>query len=150
MWMSKFHYADKQIIEILEELKEEIKQKNSSSITQSYIDSIEYAVTFLNHLDDTLPTILEPPYKVGDTVYVLEYEDDKPIDYSGYIFIMANNDFAFLSPVINGERNPMEICNEFFDRYINEEYNCGIIVPFSELYTKEKAEKALERLRNDC
>lgn len=94
-------------------------------------------------------TLVELPFKVGDTVYVLEYEDDKPVDYSGYIFIMANNDFAFLSPVINGERNPIEICNEFFDRYINEECNSGIIVPFNELYTKEETEKALEKLRNE-
>lgn len=140
--MSKFHYTDEQIIEILEELKEEIEQKNSSSIAQSYIDSIEYVIALLDH------SVLDSPYKVGDTVYVLEYEDDKPVDYSGYIFIMANNDFAFLSPVINGERNPIEICNEFFDRYINEEDNSGIIVPFSELYTKDEAEKALERLKN--
>lgn len=90
---------------------------------------------------------LELPCKVGDIVYVLEYEDDCAVDYSGYIFIMANNDFAFLSPIINGERNPIEICNVFFDRYINLEDNSGIIVPLNELYlTKEEAEAMLKEL----
>lgn len=93
--------------------------------------------------------IIELPCKVGDTVYVLEYEDDCAVDYSGCIFIMANNDFAFLSPIINGERNPIEICNVFFDRYINFDNNSGIIVPLNELYlTKEEAEAKLKELNN--
>lgn len=93
---------------------------------------------------------IELPCKVGDTVYVLEYEDDCAVDYSGCIFIMANNDFAFLSPIINGERNPIEICNVFFDRYINFDNNSGIIVPLNELYlTKEEAESKLKELNGD-
>lgn len=93
---------------------------------------------------------IELPCKVGATVYVLEYEDDCAVDYSGYIFIMANNDFAFLSPIINGERNPIELCNVFFDRYINFEDNSGIIVPLNELYlTKEEAEEKLKELNNE-
>ena len=94
--------------------------------------------------------IIELPCKVGDMVYVLEYEDDCAVDYSGYIFIMANNDFAFLSPIINGERNPIEICNVFFDRYINLDDNSGIIVPLNELYlTKEEAEAKLKELNDN-
>lgn len=95
--------------------------------------------------------IVELPCSVGNMVYVLEYEDDCAVDYSGYIFIMANNDFAFLSPIINGERNPIEICNVFFDRYINLDDNSGIIVPLNELYlTKEEAEAKLKELsRNE-
>ena len=93
--------------------------------------------------------IVELSCKVGDMVYVLEYEDDCAVDYSGYIFITANNDFAFLSPIINGERNPIEICNVFFDRYINLDDNSGIIVPLNELYlTKEEAEAKLKELNN--
>lgn len=92
-------------------------------------------------------TLIELPCKVGDMVYVLEYEDDCAVDYSGCIFIMANNDFAFLSPIINGERNPIEICNVFFDRYIHFDNNSGIIVPLNELYlTKEEAEAKLKEL----
>ena len=91
--------------------------------------------------------IIELPCNAGDIVYVLEYEDDCAVDYSGYIFIMANNDFAFLSPIINGERNPIEICNAFFDRYINFDDNSGIIVPLNELYlTKKEAETRLKEL----
>ena len=91
--------------------------------------------------------VVELPCKVGDMVYLLEYEDDCAVDYSGYIFIMANNDFAFLSPIINGERNPIEICNVFFDRYINFDDNSGVIVPLNELYlTKKEAEAKLKEL----
>lgn len=87
---------------------------------------------------------------IGDTVYVLDYEDDNAVDYSGYIFIMANNDFAFLSPVLNGESNPIEICNEYFQRSIDDEDNSGVIVPLTELFfTKSEAEQKLKELQND-
>ncbi len=90
------------------------------------------------------------PCKVGDTVYVLDYENDNAVDYSGYIFIMANNDFAFLSPVLNGESNPIEICNEYFQRSIDDEDNSGVIVPLTELFlTKSEAEQKLKELLGD-
>lgn len=94
---------------------------------------------------------IELPCKVGDTVYVLDYEDNNAVDYSGYIFIMANNDFAFLSPVLNGESNPIEICNEYFQRSIDDEDNSGVIVPITELFlTKSEAEQKLKEVnKND-
>ena len=61
----------------------------------------DYILTFCRGFKDK-SRFIELPCKVGDTVYVLEYEDDCAVDYSGYVFIMANNDFAFLSPIING------------------------------------------------
>lgn len=94
--------------------------------------------------------VVELPCKVGDTVYVLDYENDNAVDYSGYIFIMANNDFAFLSPVLNGESNPIEICNEYFQRSIDDEDNSGVIVPLTELFlTKSEAEQKLKELQNE-
>ena len=68
--MNKFNCADERIIEMLEEIKEEIKQKNSSSITQGYIDSIEYTVTLLKNLKYKLENgmLIELPCKEGDTV----------------------------------------------------------------------------------
>lgn len=94
--------------------------------------------------------VVELPCKVGDTVYVLDYEDDNAVDYSGYIFIMANNDFAFLSPVLNGESNPIEICNEYFQRSIDDEDNSGVIVPLTELFfTKSEAEQKLKELKEN-
>lgn len=93
---------------------------------------------------------IELPCKVGDTVYVLDYEDDNAVDYSGYIFIMLNNDFAFLSPVLNGESSPIEICNEYFERSIDDEDNSGVIVPLAELFlTKSEAEQKLKELQNE-
>lgn len=95
-------------------------------------------------------TLSELPCKVGDTVYVLDYENDNAVDYSGYIFIMANNDFAFLSPVLNGESNPIEICNEYFQQSIDDEDNSGVIVPLTELFlTKFEAEQKLKELLGD-
>lgn len=94
---------------------------------------------------------IELPCKVGDIVYVMEYADDKIVDYSGYIFIMANKDFAFLSSLLNEEENPIEICNIYFQRYI-ENYFCptsGIIVPLSEIYTKDEAEEKLKELNKN-
>lgn len=94
--------------------------------------------------------VIELPCKVGDMVYILDYEDDTVVDYSGFIFIMANNDFAFLSPILNNEDNPVEICNEYFEGYINMESNSGVIVLLSEiLLTREEAEAMLKELQND-
>ena len=94
-------------------------------------------------------TMIELPCKVGDMVYILDYEDDTVVDYSGFIFIMANNDFAFLSPILNNEDNPVEIYNEYFEGYINMESNSGVIVPLSEiLLTREEAEARLKELQN--
>lgn len=105
----------------------------------------------LGELEDKLEngTLIEVPWEVGDIVYILDYEDDIPVDYSGYIFIMANNDFAFLSPSINGEENPVEICNEHFQRFIDNQDNSGIIVPIDEILTKEEAEARLKELQNN-
>lgn len=127
-----------------------LKAYNEMDARRELMKKFKKACNKLTELEDKFEngTLIELPCKVGNTVYVLEYEDDCAIDYSGYVFIMANNDFAFLSPIINEERNPIELCNEFFDRYINAEDNSGIIVPLSELYlTKEKAEKKLEELK---
>lgn len=94
---------------------------------------------------------IELPCKIGDTVYVLDYENDNAVDYSGYIFIMANNDFAFLSPILNGESNPIEICNEYFRRSIDDEDNSGVIVPLTELFiTKSEAEQKLKELTENA
>lgn len=59
---------------------------------------------------------------------------------------MANNDFALLSPTVNGESHPTEICNFYFERYAecDEHPDFVVIVPLNEIYiTKEEAEKAL-------
>lgn len=94
--------------------------------------------------------VIELPWKVGDTVYYLEYEDDVAVDYSSCIFIMANNDFVFLSPTINGVSNPNVICDDFYERSLAYNDNCGIIVPVSEIFTtKEEAEARLKELQND-
>lgn len=86
------------------------------------------------------------PCKVGDTVYILEYEDGEAVDYGGWIFLMANNDFALLSPTVNDESHPIELCNFYFERYVEceEHPDFVVIVPLNEIYfTKKAAEKAL-------
>ena len=96
---------------------------------------------------------VELPCKVGDTVYILEYEDGEAVDYGGWIFLMANNDFALLSPTVNDESHPIELCNFYFERYVEceEHPDFVVIVPLNEIYfTKKEAEKALEEQKNDC
>ncbi len=95
---------------------------------------------------------IELPCKVGDTVYVLEYEDGEAVDYGGWIFLMANDNFALLSPIVNNERNSIQLCNYYFEKYVEEDERTDstIIVPIDELYfTKQEAEKALEERENN-
>lgn len=128
-----------------------INANNEVDAKQELMEKFKLACNKLAELEDKLEnsTMLELPCKVGDMVYILDYEDDTVVDYSGFIFIMANNDFAFLSPILNNEDNPVEICNEYFERYINIENNSGVIVPLSEiLLTREEAEARLKELQN--
>ncbi len=128
-----------------------INANNETDARQELMEKFKLACNKLAELEDKLEngTMIELPWEVGDIVYILDYEDDIPVDYSGYIFIMANNDFAFLSPSINGEENPVEICNEHFQRFIDNQDNSGIIVPIDEIFTKEEAEARLKELQNN-
>ncbi len=128
-----------------------INANNETDARQELMEKFKLACNKLAELEDKLEngTMIELPWEVGDIVYILDYEDDIPVDYSGYIFIMANNDFAFLSPSINGEENPVEICNEHFQRFIDNQDNSGIIVPIDEILTKEEAEARLKELQNN-
>lgn len=128
-----------------------INANNETDARQELMEKFKLACNKLAELEDKLEngTMIELPWEVGDIVYILDYEDDIPVYYSGYIFIMANNDFAFLSPSINGEENPVEICNEYFQRFIDNQDNSGIIVPIDEILTKEEAEARLKELQNN-
>lgn len=128
-----------------------INANNETDARQELMEKFKLACNKLAELEDKLEngTMIELPWEVGDIVYILDYEDDIPVDYLGYIFIMANNDFAFLSPSINGEENPVEICNEYFQRFIDNQDNSGIIVPIDEILTKEEAEARLKELQNN-
>ena len=44
--------------------------------------------------------------EVGSTVFILDYDDGEPYDYSGYILLMTNKNHALLSPIVNGEKGP--------------------------------------------
>lgn len=91
--------------------------------------------------------VVEMPCKIGSIVYILEYDNDEAVDYIGYIFLMANEDFALLSPAINGERNPTELCNYYFDNFAEnrEEARGVVIVPIGELFfSKEEVKKVLQ------
>ena len=90
--------------------------------------------------------VVHMPCKIGSIVYILEYDNDEAVDYIGYIFLMANEDFALLSPAINGERNATELCNYYFNNFAEnrEEARGVVIVPINELFfSKEEVEKVL-------
>lgn len=144
--MNKFNCADERIIETLEEIKEEIKQKNSSSITQGYIDSIEYTVTLLNNLKYKLEngTLIELPCKVGDTVYVIP---SLTVFRLNVLHGLSENNRVCEQKVHSVQMwNPVEWSVWTSD---------GIALLLQRNYkktwflTKEEAEKALERLNNE-
>lgn len=115
-------------------------------IVCKYNDGVnEYCKGNCPHFKDR-SKFVELPCEIGDTVYILEYEDGEAVDCSGWIFLMANNDFALLSPTVNGESHPIGICNFYFERYAecDEHPDFVVVVPLNEIYiTKEEAEKAL-------
>lgn len=85
--------------------------------------------------------------EVGSTVFILDYDDGEPYDYSGYILLMTNKNHALLSPIVNGEKDPYELCEGYFENLEDDgSPYCGgcIIVPIHELMTREEAVQALK------
>ena len=115
----------------------------------------EYGALSKCHLFKDKTKIVELPCVIGEVVYTLEYEDNEPYDCSGWILLMANNDFALLSSIIDDEEEPTELCNIYHQNYIENGFsgdNCVgcTIVPISDLYfSKEAAEKALQEKQNE-
>lgn len=90
-------------------------------------------------------------HKIGDWVYVVEYDDcGVPEDIGGYILLMFSDTHALLSPMLNDTSDPVELCDEHYSNYreYSEECDC-IIVPLSEVFTKEEAEAKVAEAEED-
>lgn len=96
--------------------------------------------------DDREGRCVALPCKVGDSVWILEPDENgDPCEVSGYICIGGNRLFAFLSPIINDEEEPMEICSYRYDDYFEDGFLGDIIVwPWDDCYfTLEEAKTAI-------
>lgn len=94
--------------------------------------------------------VIISPFKIGSVVYTLDYENDKPIDYSEWILLMCNSDFVLLSPILNTETDPTEICNRRYDSFLDndiDKYHCGVIAPVADIFTESEVVKELEKHR---
>lgn len=91
------------------------------------------------------------PCKVGDKIWVLETDEyGNPDDCTSWILIGGNYDFAFLSPIIGGTDNAIDICYEFYDRSITYDDLPICVIPWTQVYPiREEAEAALEEVRAD-
>ena len=90
-------------------------------------------------------------HEIGDWVYVVEYDDcGVPEDIGGYILLMFSDTHALLSPMLNDTSDPVELCDEHYSNYreYNEECDC-IIVPLSEVFTREEAEAKVAEAEED-
>lgn len=87
-------------------------------------------------------------FNFGDHVAILVYdEEENPVDYEIYILLMSNENYSLLSPIVNGQYNPVELCEGYYESYMldDEISYCGdcIIVPNSKVLTREEARKSL-------
>lgn len=85
------------------------------------------------------------PFKVGDKVWVLDYDEyGDPDDCSCWVLIGGNQKYAFLSASTEDSDDAMKICELYFEECM--EYGSDIlIVPWSSVYmTRDEAEAALE------
>lgn len=99
-----------------------------------------------------------PPFKPGERVYTFTYDDDeepvyidsrpRPTDYASYIFLGGNDRYAFLSPVVNDERDYLKLSEYYYAEYIRNENSCDcIIVPYSKCFrSKQEVKAALKKL----
>lgn len=89
--------------------------------------------------------IAEFPREVGQTLWTLEVDEHgKPDDFSSWILIGGNRDYAFLSPRLGDKTGAEEICNEFYKLSMEFDDLPIAVVPWSHLYlSHEDAEEAL-------
>lgn len=90
--------------------------------------------------------LLELPRRVGDEVWILEKDEYGYYDgCAKWVLIGGNRNFAFLSPILDGLDDAMEICSKYCDEiWENGELSIAV-VPWEEVYTaRAEAEAAME------
>lgn len=83
---------------------------------------------------------------IGEMVWIIEpYEDDEP-EVTGYVLIGMNDKYAFLSPKVNDETDPYDLCVYYYGCFYDYAEAEGIAVwPINECYlSKEAAEAVLK------
>lgn len=89
---------------------------------------------------------------IGEMVWIIEpYEDDEP-EVTGYVLIGMNDKYAFLSPKVNDETDPYDLCVYYYGCFYDYAEAEGIAVwPINECYlSKEAAEAVLKgRCQNE-
>lgn len=85
-----------------------------------------------------------PSYKAGDTVYIIEYDDDGVAeDYTGYMFLAQTTNAVIVTPFINDYDLYQTV--EDLIQETAETMDCDLCVfPLERCYaTKEEAQKVL-------
>lgn len=83
-------------------------------------------------------------HKLGETVYTLDYDEEGAYDYTGRILVGGTGNYAFLSPLYNGESDPSRLCDIAYYEFL-EDNSCSMIVaPWNACFSsKEDAENKL-------
>lgn len=117
--------------------------------TQEEYDS-QNLYTRLGELEDKLESgeLLELPCKVGDTVWVIDYDGA----VISYICVGGNSSFLFLSPTVYAGKDmntPEELCDYYVDCYMEDGTDTDIVIfPRSKCFTdKAQAEARLKELQ---
>lgn len=87
------------------------------------------------------------PFKIGSEVFLINYENEIPIGYSGFIFLMANKEYALITPTIDDENDPSALCYKNYHYYF---LGCGtstFLVPIYQLHTLEDVKAKLKNWR---
>lgn len=108
-------------------------------------------------LRERLEKAVEFPFKLGEKIWHIEYEQETEFDdafafdITRRIFIGGNEKYAFLSPQIfdGQERKEVDsLCEYYYREYKRFDDNCDcIVIPYSECFsTKQEAEARLAKL----
>lgn len=90
-----------------------------------------------------------PSYKVGDTIWVIEIEDDEAVDVTGYMFLAQSKGYIIATPFIH-DRDTDETL-EYHAIETMENYDTKLVV-YPEVYcfpAKEEAEQKLKEMRGE-
>lgn len=111
----------------------------------------------LAELEDEIEngTLVRLPFKLGDAVWVVEYDEGEIDDVCSYVFIGGNKNYAFLSPTFYsaGENitTANDICYYCFEEYVQyDDYANIAIYPYEQCFsTRAKAETRLRELKGE-
>ena len=126
-----------------------MRDKLTKIIKESLVKNIDYTHRLAENITDDLLAegVIVPPCKVGDDIWVVEYDDGEAVDVSCVRFMATSENFVIATAFVNDY--DIEETIEYHITETQENFDTELkVFPKEDCFlTREEAEKALEERR---